>query len=71
VTIHEIVALDILREQRLAPKPTDADRRKAFYNSRAWRQARYQALKISNRCQCCGDSPNDGARLVVDHIFTY
>ena len=68
MTIDEIVRLEIEREAR-KPKTSDRDKR-AFYNSRAWRQCRYQALKAANgRCQACGRGPADGVRLVVDHIL--
>lgn len=44
---------------------------RAFYLSKEWltSRARYSALKkAGGRCQCCGASPKDGIRLVVDHI---
>lgn len=41
----------------------------AFYSTKEWRQVRYLALKqCGARCQCCGASAADGARLNVDHI---
>lgn len=43
--------------------------RESFYASREWRVLRYKALKLHGaRCQCCGVSAADGARLNVDHI---
>jgi 5-methylcytosine-specific restriction endonuclease McrA len=57
------------KSQQPEPRNADRDKRKAFYASRAWRSARYEALKAANgRCQACGDSPADGARLCVDHV---
>jgi len=53
---------------RCKPKD-DKALRDAFYNSRAWRAARYQALKAAKgRCQACGASAADGVKLCVDHI---
>lgn len=43
--------------------------KKDFYNSRAWKILRYQALeKHGNNCQCCGVKAGDGVVLHVDHI---
>jgi 5-methylcytosine-specific restriction endonuclease McrA len=69
-TIDECLrALEARQAQQPKSKDPDRDKRKAFYNSRAWRSARYEALKAANgRCMACGDSPADGARLVVDHV---
>jgi 5-methylcytosine-specific restriction endonuclease McrA len=70
-TVEECLAALAERKAK-APVSKDParDRRKAFYNSRAWRQARYGALKAANgRCQCCGATANDGVKLVVDHIL--
>lgn len=40
-----------------------------FLQTWAWKRIRYQALKAAKgRCECCGASPQDGARLNVDHI---
>lgn len=44
---------------------------KAFYQSWAWKKARYGALmKHGHRCQCCGWTAASGraGHLVVDHI---
>lgn len=47
------------------PKPV----RNKFYSSKEWKVARYKALVASNgRCQCCGSTVADGARLCVDHV---
>jgi 5-methylcytosine-specific restriction endonuclease McrA len=53
-----------------APKPPRPDKFKLFYNSRAWRNARYQFLKQQPRplrCSCCGATAAD-TKLAVDHI---
>lgn len=43
--------------------------RVAFYDSREWKKLRYEALKLHGaKCQCCGVSSADGARLNVDYI---
>jgi hypothetical protein len=40
-----------------------------FYKSWEWKRLRYEFLKNSDRrCQCCGATPEDGVRLVVDHV---
>jgi hypothetical protein len=44
------------------------DKKKAFYASWEWKQARYQAfLRYGRKCMCCG-AAGEGAKLVVDHI---
>lgn len=41
----------------------------AFLESYEWRRARMAALKrYGSKCQCCGATPQDGARMNVDHI---
>ena len=48
--------------------------RDKFYKSEAWKKARYQKLKETNYCECCGkekgDETESGSRvkLSVDHI---
>ncbi len=40
-----------------------------FYDSREWRELRYQALAMNNgQCECCGAGKHDGTQLHVDHI---
>src|SRR3990167_289109 len=42
---------------------------KEFLQSDAWYSLRYQALKkYGRRCMCCGATPDDGAKIHVDHI---
>ena len=42
---------------------------KGFLQSDAWYSLRYQALKkYGRRCMCCGATPDDGAKIHVDHI---
>jgi 5-methylcytosine-specific restriction endonuclease McrA len=41
-----------------------------FFQSTAWRQLRYLALKnTEGTCQCCGSKASDGVQIHVDHIF--
>lgn len=40
-----------------------------FYKSWEWKKLRMQTLERDGRvCACCGAKPEDGIRLVVDHI---
>jgi 5-methylcytosine-specific restriction endonuclease McrA len=40
-----------------------------FLSSYEWRRVRMLAItKYGARCQCCGASPSDGAKIHVDHI---
>lgn len=48
---------------------TKSLRKGNFYQSEGWKQARYDAIKRHGaRCQSCGNSPQTGAILNVDHI---
>jgi hypothetical protein len=55
----------------LVPFPV---RRDPFYDSRAWHELRYKALKASQgadgrpRCRCCHNPATDGNPIQVDHI---
>lgn len=41
----------------------------AFYQSRRWTQLSYAAkVEYGKRCQCCGATPEDGVKIVSDHI---
>lgn len=47
---------------RLASSPN-------FYNSREWREVRYEVLReYGAQCQCCGRTAKDGCVMHVDHI---
>lgn len=40
-----------------------------FYQTPAWRRLAYQCKKRDGRrCMCCGATPEDGVRIVSDHI---
>lgn len=41
---------------------------KRFYQSAAWKRARYETLIRCPSCVICGRSAKDGARMNVDHI---
>ena len=50
-------------------KKVKTDEFKQFYKSHEWAKLRYEVLKESNgRCELCGRSAQDGAKVVVDHI---
>jgi len=44
-------------------------KKRSFYQSREWKELRYKILvKYGARCQCCGATAKDGAKINVDHI---
>lgn len=53
-----------------APQPAPHEALLAsFYSSWEWARLRYDFLKgRQRRCECCGATPEDGVRIVVDHI---
>ncbi|MGO9846049.1 MAG: HNH endonuclease [Methylocella sp.] len=70
VTVAESLASIERAEQQRAARRKQSDKYKNFYNSRAWRAARYWYLKTQPRplrCACCGATSQD-VRLAVDHI---
>lgn len=57
------------RETNSSPVEDKFVRSDEFLESFEWRRIRMSALKkYGNRCQCCGDSPSNGAIMNVDHI---
>lgn len=41
----------------------------SFYDTAAWLELRYRALKLhGGHCQCCGNGPAPGNPMQVDHI---
>lgn len=41
-----------------------------FLASAEWARLRYYALVLhGSRCMCCGRTPNDGAKMNVDHVL--
>jgi len=67
-----VLARDMLRARVQTNPKRDAPTKrqiKAFYNSWQWKRLRYAFLKDKQRrCECCGATAADGARIVVDHI---
>jgi 5-methylcytosine-specific restriction endonuclease McrA len=61
--------MELLRAQILETGMLDAKQKyDAFYQSRQWRELRYQAfLKYGKRCHCC-QAIELNVRLHVDHI---
>lgn len=56
-----------------APKATrdsgSPDRYEEFYQSWGWKRLRYAVVKErGRRCECCGATPENGIRIVCDHI---
>lgn len=53
---------------KFASKPIN-EQPKNFYKTWEWKQLRYAYLKTHlPRCECCGATPDDRIRIVVDHI---
>lgn len=58
---------DSKKKRKSAPKQKPGT--PSFYKSVEWKRARYDALKAGDgRCELCGVSKHDGAKLNVDHI---
>lgn len=50
-------------------KPRRKNKSPSVYKMVEWKRVRYDALKASDgRCELCGVSKHDGAKLNVDHI---
>lgn len=61
--------LRVLDDAWLTLRRTPAANADDFLASKAWKRARIRALtRHGSRCQACGTTPQDGARLNVDHI---
>ena len=57
------------KADRIAKKPPKKRSQPKFYQTREWKQLRYEILvQRGNRCECCGASPKDGVKINVDHI---
>ena len=66
--IDEIIAFEIERDAR-KQIPSGNAKRRAFYASRPWRSARYEALKRhGGKCQAYGRGAADGVVVCIDHI---
>ena len=64
IFIYEFIFKDI------PDKPgTKASKSDEFLRSYKWRKLRYKVLsKYGSRCMCCGQTPDDGIKIHVDHI---
>jgi 5-methylcytosine-specific restriction endonuclease McrA len=68
ITVAEAISA-IEASQSKRSVRTKPDNTEKFYRSWEWQRARYAYLKSKEcKCQCCGVTPADGARIVVDHI---
>lgn len=62
-------ALQLFNYHKLGKPAAGYEKNDGFYESRQWRELRYEALKNSKgECVCCGASRKNGAVLHVDHI---
>lgn len=53
----------------VSAKAAYRERSKKFFDSREWKEVRYQALRhYGGSCLLCGAKASDGAKLHVDHI---
>jgi 5-methylcytosine-specific restriction endonuclease McrA len=70
-TVAEVIAhIEAERQQKAARREQSTERKlKRFYSSRAWRAARFRALRDHGyRCFYCGATPGDGTtKIVIDH----
>lgn len=56
------------KQPSTARGPSEA-KMKAFYQSWEWKRLSYQTkIDRGRRCECCGATPDSGARIVTDHI---
>lgn len=68
------------RDQRMGWNPSTPSQSKpktrekssrlsAFYKSLEWKRLSYETRKArGQRCECCGATPEDGVRIVCDHV---
>lgn len=65
------IVAELVSRPRLArhqPKVLQADINE-FYDSWEWKRLSYDVKKRDGRkCKCCGRTPEDGARIITDHI---
>lgn len=66
---NEAKAIRDVEDALHALRTTQAERLRAFYNSRDWREARREAwLRLEHICVECGGREDNVGRMVVDHI---
>jgi 5-methylcytosine-specific restriction endonuclease McrA len=64
-----LAGLRVLDNAHIELKNIPDAKSKDFLYSKAWLRLRLSALKEhGNKCQSCGQSPDDGIKLNVDHI---
>jgi 5-methylcytosine-specific restriction endonuclease McrA len=67
-TVAEAIAA-LQKPERPKRAESDDQAIKRFYGSWQWARLRFAFLKgKERRCQFCGATPADGAKIVVDHI---
>jgi 5-methylcytosine-specific restriction endonuclease McrA len=66
-SVRESIAAIEAEQQRRAARAAHVDRYRRFYNSRAWRAARYQFLKKQSRPLRCAACTATTA-VCVDHV---
>jgi 5-methylcytosine-specific restriction endonuclease McrA len=66
-TLAHVEAEQLKREAAKAARR--ADDVQSWYRSWEWARVRYAFLRgKERRCQCCGLTPADGIKIVVDHV---
>lgn len=70
---NEVIKMELLKAmgaiQIVAPLKKNKSKAN-FYESREWREVRYQALvKNDGKCECCGSGKHNDRVLHVDHIL--
>ena len=67
--VSKEASLAIFNSRKLGKPGKGYSRNDGFYDSKEWKQVRYQALRDHGRkCACCGATPANGAQMHVDHI---
>jgi 5-methylcytosine-specific restriction endonuclease McrA len=68
VTEKEVVIIPF-KAKKIGKPSAGYVKNDGFYESKEWKQARYQTLRDhGRRCACCGATPATGAIMHVDHI---
>ena len=71
MTVAELMEhiASVERERAARAEQSSAKRSKSLYNSWEWKKARYSFIRNRERkCACCGATPAQDDRIVVDHI---
>jgi hypothetical protein len=68
-SISAMAGIKVLDEAHIELKTIPDAKSKDFLLSKAWLRLRLSVLKqYGNKCQSCGQGPDDGIKLNVDHI---